>query len=86
MILLAFAVLFRPTLIEVSLPPGLAMAVPLAVVILTSAVLASPEARNHAHGDRGAGAAVARRRRGHAHGAAGAGSGRDRATTGASAC
>jgi len=51
LIILAVAVLLRPTLIEVTLPPGLAMAVPLAVVILTSAVVASPEARSHGHGE-----------------------------------
>ena len=50
LILLAVAVLLRPTLIDVSLPPGLAMAVPLAIVVVTSAVVASPEARSHGHG------------------------------------
>jgi len=68
LILLAVAVLLRPTLLEVTLPPGLAMAVPLAVVILTSAVVASPEARNHAHGDEAAGGGATS---GHAHGGAG---------------
>lgn len=68
LVLLAVAVLLRPTLIEVSLPPGLAMAVPLAVVIMTSAVVASPEARNHAHGDEVVSAAGAPAASGHAHG------------------
>jgi len=68
LILLAVAVLLRPTLLEVTLPPGLAMAVPLAVVILTSAVVASPEARNHAHGDEAASGSATS---GHTHGAAG---------------
>ena len=67
LIVLAVAVLLRPTLTEVALPHGLGMAMPLAVVVLTSAVLASPEARNHAHGDEatgGGGAAAG----GHGHG------------------
>src|SRR5690349_5572983 len=51
LIVLAVAVLLRPRLAEISLPPGLGVALPLAVVAITSTVLASPEARNHAHGD-----------------------------------
>jgi hypothetical protein len=54
LILLAVALAFRPRLADIELPPGLAMAVPLAVVVLTSTVLASPEARNHAHGEEAA--------------------------------
>jgi hypothetical protein len=71
LIALAIAVLLRPRLAEISLPPGLGVALPLAVIALTSTVLASPEARSHAHGDEVAaggadGMAVADD--GHAHG------------------
>ena len=78
LILMAIALLFRPRLAEVTLPPGLSVAVPLAIVVLASAVLASPEARNHAHGTDGAGAAAAGgggpaiSADGHAHGGAAA--------------
>jgi hypothetical protein len=76
LIVLAVAVLFRPRLAEISLPPGLGVALPLAVIAITSTVLASPEARNHAHGDEAVaagaagmpGAAVAAD--GHSHGGA----------------
>ncbi len=67
LVLLAAAVLLRPRLAEITLPPGLGFALPLAVAILTSAVLASPEARNHAHGAEGGTAMAA----GHSHGAGG---------------
>jgi len=73
LIVLALAVAFRPRLSEIELPPGLGMAVPLAVVVITSAVLASPEARNHAHGDEaGAGGTAAMAGDGHGHGGEGA--------------
>jgi hypothetical protein len=49
LVLLAVAVAILPRLGEIELPAGLAMAVPLAVAVVTSAVVASPEARNHAH-------------------------------------
>lgn len=57
LIALAVAVLLRPRLAEISLPPGLGVALPLAVIAITSTVLASPEARNHAHVEEAAGAA-----------------------------
>lgn len=59
--------LLRPALAAIELPPALAVAVPLAVVVLTSAVLASPEARAHTHGSEGAAVVDD----GHAHGGAG---------------
>jgi len=75
LIVMAVALLFRPRLAEVSLPPGLGVAVPLAVVVMASAVLASPEARNHAHSTDGATAVAgtsAVAGAGHTHGGAAA--------------
>ncbi len=72
LIVLAIAVALRPRLAEISLPPGLGVALPLAVVVITSAVLASPEARSHGHGEEAAaagGAMIAAD--GHAHGGGG---------------
>ena len=72
-IVLALAVAIRPRLADIALPPGLGVAIPLAVAVITSAVLASPEARNHAHGageEVAAGGMVGAD--GHGHGAAAA--------------
>ena len=76
LIVLALAVLLRPRIAEISLPPGLGVALPLAVIALTSTVLASPEARSHGHGEEAAVAASpgapAVAADGHAHGGAAA--------------
>lgn len=66
LILLAVSVLVRPKLAEITLPPGLGMALPLAVVAITSTVLASPEARSHGHSEEAMPGAVAAD--GHGHG------------------
>ncbi len=58
-ILLALGVLIRPALADIALPAGYGLLVPLIVAVLASAVLASPEARNHAHGTDGAAAVAA---------------------------
>lgn len=50
LVLLAVALLIRPQLGAVAFPAGIALIVPVAAVLLTSAVLISPEARNHTHG------------------------------------
>ncbi len=69
LIVLALAIAFRPRLADISLPPGLGVAVPLAVAVITSAVLASPEARSHGHqADEGVAAGAMVSADGHAHG------------------
>jgi hypothetical protein len=72
LVLLAVALLLRPALSAIALPVGLGLVVPIAVMALTSAVLASPEARNHAHGTHGGHGEVAA---GHTHASAAAGGG-----------
>jgi hypothetical protein len=71
-ILLALALLIRPALADITLPAGYGLAVPLIVAVLTSAVLASPEARNHVHSTSGETAAAGGTVAGHTHGGAAA--------------